>query len=230
MKTLFLFTLCVVLSISLNARENPFESKDHYEEMTGKILDSNDKAKNPEAIQEQQFINENKNKVDSAVKKIESTLQDTKPAEKTYSKQEVDSLIQKTKAQTKEMVKKEVAKVEPEQVVYVKPRTDIAETMTTKKLLPAISAEFSDNKLILHTEYKVFKKFTVEQENKLIIDFATTTPFNPKKEEFESKNFKRVALGNHSADGFCRVAIELLNKPTAYDVVYQENQVIITAK
>ena len=223
MKTLFLFTLCVVLSLSLNARENPFESKDHYEEETGKILDSVDRVKTPEAMQEQEFINDNKNKVNNAVKKIESTIQDTtKPAEKTYSKQEVDSLIQKTKAQTK--------KVEPEQIVYVKPRTDIAETMSSKKLLPAINAEFSDNKLILHTEYKVFKKFTIEQENKLIIDFATTTPFNPKKEEIGTKNFKRVALGNHSAEGFCRVAIELLNKPTAYDVVYQENQVIITAK
>ena len=44
MKTLFLFTLTVILALNLNARENPFEPTDAFEEEVGKIveMDEND--------------------------------------------------------------------------------------------------------------------------------------------------------------------------------------------
>ena len=37
MKTLFLFTLTIILSINLNTRENPFAVTDTYEEESAKI-------------------------------------------------------------------------------------------------------------------------------------------------------------------------------------------------
>lgn len=237
MKTLFLFTLSIVLSISLNARENPFMASDTYESELGKHVDE---AAIKKAMEESSYIKEMEDKMSGADKnKVEnSTEKVAAPEEKAYSKKEVDNLLQKTQKQNeqkaKELVKKEVQKsVEPTQVVYVKPRpdaTDEENALLTKNILPFLKVEFNDNKLIIHTEHKVSKKFTVDKENKLIIDYAANIEFNTKKDELESKSFKRVALGNHKAEGFFRIAIELIDKPSKFDVDYKDDIITITKK
>ena len=243
MKTLFLFTLTVVLSLNLSARENPFEIANNlFEEETGKILETNESPMTPEAIQEAEFIKRaqqemsngaNKNKVTDAVNKIVPAISD-KPTPKSYSKQEVDSLIQKTKSQTeqktKEIVKKELAKTKSEgdQVVFVKPRSDVEEDMLSKKILPFLSFEYSNNKLIINTEYKVSKKFSIDKENKLIIDYKAKENFTTKSAELNTTNFKRVVVGNHSGENFFRIAVELNDKPSKYSVDYKENSIIIS--
>ena len=73
MKTLFLFTLTVILALNLNARENPFEPTDVFEDEVGKILqmDENSVKKSMEEtpyIKEMQekmsnVTGQNKNKV-----------------------------------------------------------------------------------------------------------------------------------------------------------------------
>ena len=234
MKTLFLFTLAIVLSVSLNARENPFMASGTYESELGKHVDE---AAIKKAMEESSYIKEMEDKMSGADKnKVENPAAVVE--EKSYSKKEVDSLIQKTQKQTeqkaKEIAKKEVQKtVEPTQVVYVKPRPDVTEeegALVTKTLLPFIKVEFNDNKLIIHTEHKVSKKFSVDAENKLIIDYAATIEFNTKKDELESKSFKRVALGNHKKEGFFRIAVELIDKPSKFDVEYKDDIITITKK
>lgn len=238
MKTLFLFTLSIVLSLSLNARENPFMASDTYESELGKHVDE---AAIKKAMEESSYIKEMEEKMSGADKnKVESnsTEKVAVPEEKGYSKKEVDNLIQKTQKQTeqktKELVKKEVQKNgEPNQVVYVKPRPDATEEenpLLTKNILPFLKIEFNDNKLIIHTEHKVSKKFTVEKENKLIIDYSANIEFNTKKDELESKSFKRIALGNHKSEGFFRVAVELIDKPTKFEVDYKDDIITITKK
>ncbi len=238
MKTLFLFTLSIVLSLSLNARENPFMASDTYESELGKHVDE---AAIKKAMEESSYIKEMEEKMSGADKnKVESnsTEKVAVPEEKGYSKKEVDNLIQKTQKQTeqktKELVKKEVQKNgEPNQVVYVKPRPDATEEenpLLTKNILPFLKVEFNDNKLIIHTEHKVSKKFTVEKENKLIIDYSANIEFNTKKDELESKSFKRIALGNHKSEGFFRVAVELIDKPTKFEVDYKDDIITITKK
>jgi hypothetical protein len=242
MKTLFLSTLIIISTLSLNARENPFEMTDTFEEEIGKIVDM-DEAGVKKAMEESSYIkemqekmsniptNENKNKVENLNKSTPTS------EEKTYSKKEVDTLIQKTQKQTeekaKELVKKEVQKTtEPTQVVYVKPRTDIVddESLLTKNILPFIKLEFNDNKLIINTTHKVLKKFSVPAENKLIIDYDAKIEFNTKTDTLESKNFKRVAVGNHKKEGYFRIAIELIDKPSKFDVDYKDEIVTISRK
>lgn len=245
MRTLSLFTLSVALSVSLCARENPFEMSNLFEEETGQILETHENPNNFEAMQELQFIQQaqkemangvNKNKVNDAVDKMNTAISD-KPAPKTYSKQEVDSLIQKTKSQTeqktKEIIKKELAKTkssEPEQVVFVKPRADAEEDMLSKKILPFLTLEYSNNKLIINTEHKVSKKFSIDKENKLIIDYKGKQNFTTKKADLNTTNFQKVVVGNHSKENFFRVAIELAEKPSKYNVEYKDNLIIIISK
>ena len=116
MRTLSLLTLSIVLSVSLCARENPFEMTNLFEEETGKILESNGAPMSPDALQETQFIQQAQQEMNGASKKndVKTPSPSDKPVQKAYSKQEVDSLIQKTKSQTeektKEIIKKELSK------------------------------------------------------------------------------------------------------------------------
>ena len=168
MKTLFLFTLTIILSINLSARENPFAVTDAYEEEAAKIIELNERPATVESIQEAQYIKEmqdkmlkptstdaNKNKVEDATKRVAPLIKDGPNPPKTYSKREVDSMIQNTKKtaeqNTKEIVKKELSKtqnIEPTQVIYVKPRGDVVdeEALVSKKLLPFLKIDFNDNK------------------------------------------------------------------------------------
>lgn len=244
MKTLFLFTLTVILALNLNARENPFEPTDAFEEEVGKIVEMDENAVR-KSMEETPYIKEmqekmsnvsgqggNKNKVEENVNKPAPT-----PEEKSYSKKEVDTLIQKTQKQTeqkaKELVKKEVQKTtEPTQVVYVKPRADVAEdeSLLTKNILPYLKVEYNDNKFIIHSEHKVSKKFSVDKENKIIIDYKALVEFNTKKDDLESQSFKKIAVGNHKKEGYYRIAIELIDKPSKFEVDYKDDTVVITKK
>ena len=146
MKTLFLFTLTIILALNLNARENPFEATDSFEEELDKAAVLDEKAIK-RSMEEAPYIKEmqekmsnvsgqsaNKNKVEDNSNKPAPT-----PEEKSYTKKEVDTLIQKTQKQTeqkaKELVKKEVQNnheviVEPTGFIvkadsYVIPKTKI---------------------------------------------------------------------------------------------------------
>ena len=174
MKTLFLFTLAIVLSVSLNARENPFMASGTYESELGKHVDE---AAIKKAMEESSYIKEMEDKMSGADKNKVENITPAVPEEKSYSKKEVDSLIQKTQKQTeqkaKEIAKKEVQKTtEPTQVVYVKPRSDVGdeESLLTKTILPYLKVEYNDNKFIIHSEHKVSKKFSIDKENKIIIE------------------------------------------------------------
>ena len=249
MKTLFLFTLTIILSTNLSARENPFAVTDAYEEASARILEIDETPKTLEAAQEAQYIKEmqekmskvtsldaNKNKVEEKINKIAPLVKEN-PAPKSYSKKEVDSMIQKTKSQTeqktKEIVKKELSKtqaVEPTQVVYVKPRADVIndDELVSKKLLSFLKIDFNDNKLIIHTDYEVSKKFSIIRENKIIIDYKAEINFLTKKDDIDSRNYKKITIGNHKNEGYFRVAIELIDKPSKYDVKYESNLITIS--
>ena len=221
MKTLFLFTLTIILSTNLSARENPFAVTDAYEEASARILEIDETPKTLEAAQEAQYIKEmqekmskvtsldaNKNKVEEKINKIAPLVKEN-PAPKSYSKKEVDSMIQKTKSQTeqktKEIVKKELSKtqaLEPTQVVYVKPRADVIndDELVSKKLLSFLKIDFNDNKLIIHTDYEVSKKFSIIRENKIIIDYKAEINFLTKKDDIDSRNYKKITIGNHKKE------------------------------
>lgn len=234
MKTLHIFIVGLVLSLSLNARENPFEVTNAYEEENARIIEQNE-ASLVEKMEEEQYIKEiqNKmNKVEEAKKKIVPIIK-----EKTYSKKEVDSLINKTKRQTeykaKQLVKKEIEKTkakQPTQIVYVKPRTDIVseDEIKTKQLLNFVKVEYDDDKLIIHTKYPILKKFTLNKENKIIVDYKAKLRFYTKRDTLDSKSFKRIAVGNHRNKRYFRVVVELDTKPSNYKVVYEDKLITIS--
>ena len=218
MKTLFLFVLTVILALNLNARENPFEPTDAFEDEVGKIVGMDENAVR-KSMEETPYIKEMQEKMSNVSGQGES-------------KNKVEENINKT-VPTTSYSKKEVQKTtEPTQVVYVKPRADVTdeESLLTKNILPYLKVEYNDNKFIIHSEHKVSKKFSVDKENKIIIDYKGIVEFNTKKENLESQTFKKIAVGNHKKEGYYRIAIELIDKPSKFEVDYKDDVITITKK
>lgn len=180
---------------------------------------------------------ENKNTVEKQIDKIVPLINEKAPKEEAkYSKEEVEKLIKKAQKQTeyktKQLIEKkieETAKVEPKQVVFVKPRPDVEVTEMNKELqiLPFVKLDYNDDELSIHTDYKVSKKFSINKDNKLIIDYKANVNFYTKREDLESKNFKKITVGNHKKNGFFRVVVELDKKPSSYKVDYKNNLITI---
>jgi uncharacterized protein with gpF-like domain len=132
-------------------------------------------------------------------------------------------------------------------VIYVKPRatTEItpdanAETPTTQdnmkmdvksvEVLPFLKLEYSNDKMTLNTKYKIMKKFYLEDEKKLIIDFKANVSFFTKNVVLDSANFKKITVGNHSEEHFFRVVVEVADMPSNYDVSFDDTLVYILPK
>ncbi|GGD41489.1 hypothetical protein GCM10012288_14520 [Malaciobacter pacificus] len=244
MKKLSFLTLSVITAISLNARENPFEMTNAYEEEAARIIETNETAIH-EAMSEASYIKEmqekmQKPKVEDAVKKLIPVIKEEKPKEKVYTKKEVDTLINKTKKQTeyktKQIVKKELEKElkttkieKPAQVVYVKPRPDIIDDeLITKKILPFVDIEYNDEKFMIKTDSDISRKFTLDKDNKIIIDYKAKKNFYTKRDTLESKSFKKITVGNHKKENYYRVVIELNSKPSNFEVTYKDKLITIS--
>lgn len=239
--------ITIIFCVTLSGRDNPFAK---YEEETGKMYELNETPKTIEEIQEAQYIQKVQNQMNSQNEAVSSTPKNNtqKAPEKTYTKKELEAIMQKANKQneqkTKEIVKKELANVkkEPEQVIYVKPRADLEndKTSTTpsassnlskkKSILPFLKIESSDSELIIKSEHKMFKKFSIDKENKLAFDYKAKVSFNTKKELLTGNNFKNITIGNHQKGGYYRVAVELGSKVAKYSVDVKDDEIVIRLK
>lgn len=229
MKTLF--TLLLVLSTSLIARENPFEPTNAYEEEAARMIEINEVEQDydVEFQQEQQYINTMYEKMNKPVEEKPKMVEKPKPIKPALTEAKVKKLIKKaqkeTEAKTRTIVKKVVdAPKEIKQVVYVKPRLDV--TME-KEILPFVKIEYDNDKIDIHSKYKVTKKLTLPGKKKIILDYAAKENFYTKRETLDSTSFLKIAIGNHKKEKFFRVVIELSELPENYEVTYDEMKVSI---
>jgi hypothetical protein len=156
MKTLFLFTLTTLVTLSLSARENPFIPTSTYEEESARLIEANE----IENVSEEAYIKEmqekmmsiptkgfekNNIKVEDVNKNKVREMKKDLPKKEIYSQKEVKTLIEKAKKQTvnetKRIIRAEIATVKqqkPEQIVYVKPRADVKEEAEDLKTVKAM--------------------------------------------------------------------------------------------
>ncbi|AXH10903.1 hypothetical protein CP960_04335 [Malaciobacter halophilus] len=230
MKKISLFITLLILSSSLSARENPFEATQAYNEEVARLMEIEDSYPDEFENQEKVYIEEIQEKM-----KANSINKDTKSMTKNELKKDSSKLTEdkvkklitqaqkKTVDETKKIVQ-ELKKQEKEEIIYVKPRTDVA---FEKEILPFLKLEYTNEKLQLHSKHNVFKKFTLPNQNKIILDFYAKENFYTKREDLNSTNFTKITVGNHKKDKFFRAVIELTDTPENYEVTYTDGQVTI---
>lgn len=209
-----LFTLLFVLSLSLIARENPFEATNAYEEEAARLIEMNEPEVDNavEFQQEQQYVNE-----------VYEKMNKPEPEKPALTEEQVKKMIEEAKPKT--IIKKEIIIKEPkEQVVYVKPRLDIT---AEKELLPFVKIEYDNERLDIHTKYKVTKKMTLPGQKKMILDFNAKENFYTVRDDLNSTSFPKIAVGNHEKEKFFRIVVELAEMPENYEVTYDDKMVSI---
>lgn len=226
-----LFTLLLVLATGLIARENPFEPTNAYEEEAARMIEINEVERDydVEFQQEQQYIKsvyEKMNKPEEPKVEAPKPMMEEKPA---LTEEKVKKLIKEAQKQSEAKTKKIVEKAveqpkEVQQVVYVKPRLDVS---YEKELLPFLRLSYDNDKMDIYSRYKITKKITLPGQNKIVLDYASNENFYTKREELQSTNFPKIAVGNHKEEKFFRVVVELASAPENYQVTYDDTKVSI---
>ncbi len=241
MKKIIMTSLLLVLFSQAQARQNPFIVTHLYTEE----IEAQKEGMEVEQRQEEQYIKEYQQKqVDKAVNKLIPVLKEKpkkKTSEKMYSKKEVKKLIKKAQRQSevkvKRLIEKEFhkeTKPDVQQIVYVKPRTDVFEdenintddTIMRETILPFFKVIYTNNKITLDTKYTVLRKFSIDDENKIVIDYRAKKSFYTKRLDLNSKNFTKIALGNHKKGRYFRVVLKLNLAPYNYDIKTDEKGLV----
>lgn len=246
MKTYLHLLTILILTLSLNARENPFESTQAYNEEEARLLemeaDFPSKQFQKKSVLEMDLEDMTPRKMPinepapGAVYKTEAQINAEAFAKKAMmkmQKKEKEIKIAMKKALMAKKIADESIAMEKEKMqkqgpmLFVKLREDVT-TTNSLDILPFLSIEYTDNSLDIHTKYKVFKKSYLPLENKLIIDFYGDVTFYTKRHDLQADNFKRIILGNHKKEKFFRVVLVTKNLPSLYDVTYDEDLVNVS--
>ncbi|MFY9074509.1 AMIN domain-containing protein [Malaciobacter mytili] len=227
MKKISLFIALLILSSNLSARENPFEPTQTYNEEVARLMEIDESYPDEFDNQEKYYIKEIQDNMKANSINKDTKASNEKKEPEVLTEEKVKKLItqaqQKTVSETKKIVK-ELKELKPEEIIYVKPRTDVS---YEKEILPFLKLEYTNEKLQLQSKYKVFKKFTLPNKNKMILDFYANENFYTIREDLNSTNFTKITVGNHKKDKFFRVVVELSDTPLNYEVTYDDNQVTI---
>ncbi len=224
MKTLLI--LLLIFSTSIIARENPFSPTNAYEEEAARMIEINETEEDydVEFQQEQQYVNNIYEKMNNPK---EEKVDSTKADKTKLTEEKVQKMIKEAqkKSAPKVIIKKIIEKpVEPQQVVYVKPRIDV---VAQRELLPFVKLEYDNEKIDIYSKYKVTKKITLPNKKKIVLDYNAKEDFYTIREDLKSTNFPKIAVGNHKKDKFFRVVVELADIPENYEVTYDNNKVTI---
>ena len=204
MKIISLSILTIVFSVSLLARENPFEPTDHFTEQKKMIM----KANELEKIKKEQ---EATDKMAKELKAKELALQ--KMADE---KAQAKLLEKKQEVKTMPMVKE----VKAEKMLAKKPY--IPEIKENFKILPFVKIYVVNDVLTIKvdTKYKLLNQDILKPVKKLLFDFKGKESFYTIRKDIMSENFKSLAVGTHMKENFFRVVIDL-----PYDIIHYTEKV-----
>jgi len=152
-----------------------------------------------------------------------------KPASMKMERVSLDVEKQKTLENKKQKISLEnaMSELSEEQIeVEVPKRMDVI-VQESIDILPFVNITYSNDKMEVSSKYEVFRKFTIEKSNKIVLDYHASTFFQTKKQASDTEYFEKVIVGNHIKEKYFRVVIVLKQKPGKYKVTYTDNLVTI---
>jgi len=244
---------CLVLFISLSfARENPFiQTQSYKNEVKNNIKKKDAKLKKKKEEQEALNFKKAKLKAEQTTKKLELEKKALK-AKKIKAKKLKN---EKSKAQKRKEKKRKEKKRKLKKKIAKKARKSEKTTGKMKiiqsekapfktvgafdpiaidklkigsyQMLPSLNISFTDNTFFIHTKYQVYKKFVLENEKKIVLDFKAHINFYTKRNALASKDFKYLTIGSHKGGKYLRIVLRVTDNPNNFKVGYNDKGVII---
>lgn len=218
MKIISLTILSIALSISLSARENPFEPTDHFLEQKKIIIQANElekvkkeqeiENKIAQEIEAKKLLSENE-----AIKIIE--MKKASEAQKMMKiKEQEEILSQKSKKDKAMEIAKLIKDSNSTETVMKKPY--IPEIKENFKVLPFVKMYVVNDVLTIEVDkkYTLLNQDILKPVKKLLFDFKGKVSFYTVRKDIISESFKSLTVGTHMEDNFFRVVIDL-----PYDII-----------
>jgi len=209
MRPIFLFLFCILLTINLNARMNPFEPTDTFNEKKAEYFKKIEAQKQKE-LEEQR-------------KKQEELLQAQKAQEEKLAREAAEAerkrLAQLAKIQEE---KQKILKLKKEQEEAKKMAEKKAKMKALKaktyKALPFVKFEVAKDTLNIYVDkkYKLIHKDILKKQKKMLFDFGAKKSFYTYRKNIKNKNFKGFAVGNHPKGRYFRVVVDLVQNTSKY--------------
>jgi len=208
MKIILLSIIGISLSLSLYARENPFEPTDQFLEQKNLIIKKNEEEK----IKKEQ---EEKNKI--AREFEEQKMAELKIAEKMMAENKV-------KKETEEKNKVVVTKKEIETKPYV------PSVIENFKVLPFVKIRIENEIITIKVDpkYPLLNQDVLKPKKKFLFDFKGNVSFYTIRKDIISENYQSFAVGTHMEKNFFRVVINLTDEMIHYKETIDSKNGIIT--
>jgi hypothetical protein len=203
MKTISLLTLSILFTVSLFARENPFEPTDHFIEQKQLILKKNEQEKLKKEQEEKDRI---------TMQKVEAQINANQKAKVTPVKLDAVSTTK---------VGKEVE---------TKPY--IPAIQENFQVLPFVKISILNDVLTLKVDpkYQLLNQDILKPVKKFLFDFQGKESFYTIRKEILSKDYKSFAVGTHKEEKFFRVVIDLTDEMISYTETIDSKNGIITIR
>ena len=209
MKIISLSILTIIFSLSLCARENPFEPTDHFLEQKEMIMKANELEK----------VKKEQEAADKMAKELKAKeLASQKMAEEKMAAEKMQKQLMEKKQEVK--IAKMEKEVKAEKMVVKKPY--IPEIKENFKVLPFVKIYVVNDVLTIKVDpkYKLLNQDILKPVKKLLFDFQGKVSFYTVRKEIMSENFKSFAVGTHMKENFFRVVIDL-----PYDIIHYTEKV-----
>lgn len=191
-------------------------------EVEEKVLDNQKEiVKNEEKVDSSQDTKSDKQKTTENPKVVindektnikESLEEKTEEKNNTTSAQKVAIEIDKEEKPLKKPV--------PQKTTSVAKKYDYSKGVS--QILPFISIDLGDEEIEIKTKYKVFRKFNIESQKKIVLDFRGDVEFYTRTKTLDSQIFNSLILGNHKPDKFFRIVVVVKEHPDKYIVTYND--------
>lgn len=194
MKLMSLSILSISLSLSLFARENPFEPTDQFLEQKSSIINANEQAK--------------QKKEQAQKDKIARELEEQKMAEMIIAEK---MMKQKKQETTVENNQKQVETTK-QQTPYI---PSIVENF---KVLPFVKIQIENDILTLKVDpkYPLLNQDILKPSKKFLFDFRGNVSFYTIRKDIVSEDYESFAVGTHREKNFFRVVINLNDEMINY--------------
>lgn len=218
MKIISLSILSITLSVSLFARENPFEPTDHFLEQKEMIIKTNeqqqlekDKAANDKLAREieAQKLAQQKDAETKAMR-MAQMKKDAEAKKMTEMKDKQELLAKKKKAKA-EAIKIAQMKKETQAKKIVVKKAYVPEIKENFKILPFVKIYVVNDVLTIKVDkkYKLLNQDILKPVKKLLFDFKGKVSFYTVRKDIVSESFKSLAVGTHMEENYFRVVIDL---------------------
>jgi hypothetical protein len=199
MKILF---SCIILSVLLLGRSNPFEATDDYLQKKQELLDA--KAKE-EAIKREKKIAESKKIFDQIALKQQNIIDESITA------QVVEEIIENEQIEPEQNEQLSTDKKEVESVKVIE-KIEVIK-IENFELLPFLSIKLADNNIQIDVDekYKFKNQMILHKEGKFIFDFRGKVSFYTKRKNFEHPYFESIVIGNHPEKSYFRIVVKVKN-------------------